>query len=169
MIASRAKEAITGSIVFLVGVLFIAQAYLGSSRKTEPGYDVTVTFARTDGLFEGAAVRLSGMVVGRVTGFRLDDSFRAITRLRIRPEVKLPADTAALIHSDGLLGAKYIELQPGGEEKMIRAGGAIAYVQDSVDLIDLLEKIVAQAKAKREAPAPSESPAPPAPEGASKP
>lgn len=169
MIAVRTKEALTGSIVLLVGVLFIAQAYMGSSRKTEPGYDVTVTFQRTDGLFEGAAVRLSGMVVGRVTTFRLDDSFRAVTTLRLRPEIKLPADTAALIHSDGLLGAKYIELQPGGDERMIRAGGAIAYTQDSIDLVDLLEKIVNQAKAKRAQPAQPESPAPPAPEGAAKP
>ncbi|MCC7166888.1 MAG: outer membrane lipid asymmetry maintenance protein MlaD [Rhodospirillales bacterium] len=165
MIAVRTKEALTGTLVFLAGLLFIAQAYMGSSRKTEPGYDVSVTFQRTDGLFEGAAVRLSGMVVGRVTAFRLDESFRAITTLRLRPDVKLPADTAALIHSDGLLGAKYIELQPGGDEKIIRPGGTIVYAQDSVDLVDLLEKIVNQAKAKR-APAPDPAPAP---EGAPKP
>lgn len=165
MIAVRTKEALTGTLVLLAGLLFIAQAYMGSSRKTEPGYDVSVTFQRTDGLFEGAAVRLSGMVVGRVTAFRLDDSFRAITTLRLRPDVKLPADTAALIHSDGLLGAKYIELQPGGDEKIIRPGGTIVYAQDSVDLVDLLEKIVNQAKAKRaQAPDPA-----PAPEGAPKP
>jgi phospholipid/cholesterol/gamma-HCH transport system substrate-binding protein len=58
-------------------------------------------------------------------------------------------DTAALIHTDGLLGSKYIELQPGGEDKLVKPGGAVIYTQDAVDIIDLLEKIVDQAKSKR--------------------
>ncbi|CAA6603902.1 ABC-type transport system involved in resistance to organic solvents, periplasmic component [Rhodospirillaceae bacterium LM-1] len=136
-------------MVIAAGALLLAYVYSGTGKKEEPGYDVRATFKRTDGLSYGAQVRLSGIVVGKVAGYKLDDSYRAIVTLRLKPGVELPKDSSALIHTDGLLGAKYIELQPGGDAENLKAGNAITYTQDSVDLVDLLEKIVGMAKARR--------------------
>jgi phospholipid/cholesterol/gamma-HCH transport system substrate-binding protein len=149
MRSNRSLEAWTGAMVMAAGAFLLATVYSGSGKKVEPGYDVRATFKKTDGLMYGAQVRLSGMVVGKVAGYKLDDSYRAIVTLHIKPGVELPKDTSALIHTDGLLGAKYIELQPGGDEDVIKPNGAVVYTQDSVDLVDLLEKIVAMAKARR--------------------
>lgn len=149
MRANRSLEALTGTVVIAAGALLLAFVYSGTGKKQEPGYDVRATFKRTDGLFYGAQVRLSGMVVGKVTGYKLDDAYRAVVTLHLKPGVELPKDSAALIHSDGLLGSKYVELQPGGDEDVIKPGGAITYTQDSVDLVDLLDKIVAVAEARR--------------------
>lgn len=142
-------EATTGVLVVAAGAFLLATVYSGSGKKVEAGYDVRATFKKTDGLAYGAQVRLSGMVVGKVSGYKLDDAYRAIVTLHLQPGVELPKDSSALIHSDGLLGAKYVELQPGGDEDNIKPNGAIVYTQDSVDLVELLDKIVTMAKARR--------------------
>jgi hypothetical protein len=41
-------------------------------------------------------------------------------------------------------------VQPGGAEALIKSGGRISYVQDSVILEDLIATIVARAKASRQ-------------------
>ncbi|TAN49839.1 MAG: outer membrane lipid asymmetry maintenance protein MlaD [Rhodospirillales bacterium] len=149
MRTNRSLEAWTGAAVLLAGVFLLGHVYSGTGKKDVPGYDLRATFKRTDGLGYGAEVRMSGLVVGHVTGYRLDESYRAVVTLHLNPDIALPLDTAALIHTDGLLGAKYVELQPGGDDANIKPNGAVVYTQDSVDLVDLLEKIVAMAKARR--------------------
>jgi phospholipid/cholesterol/gamma-HCH transport system substrate-binding protein len=149
MRSNRSMEAWTGAVVLAAGAFLLAHVYSGSGKKVDPGYDVRATFKKTDGLVYGAQVRMSGLVIGKVSGYRLDDTYRAIVTMHIKPGFELPKDSSALIHSDGLLGAKYIEIQPGGDEENVKANGALIYTQDSVDLVELLEKIVAMAKARR--------------------
>ncbi len=163
MRSNRSIEAWTGAAVILTGALLLGYVNSGTGKKEAPGYDLRATFKRTNGLGYGAEVRMSGMVIGRVTGYRLDESYRSVVTLRLNPDIALPKDTAALIHTDGLLGAKYIELQPGGDDANIKPGGSLVYTQDSLDLVDLLEKIVAMAKARRAEFAKSLAPAPPPP------
>ena len=49
------------------------------------------------------------------------------------------ASLAAAV-SNGLLGGKFIDLQPGTEETLIRDGGRISYTQSSL----LLEELIGQ-------------------------
>lgn len=146
---SQRTEILTGAVVILVAALLIGGSAAGSGRKTLPGYDIYAYFSRTDGLLEGAQVRMSGMNIGKITKMELDERFRSRTTLRILSQIQLPKDSAALIHTDGLLGSKYIEIQPGGDEAFIQPKGNVMHTQDSVIVEDLLDKIVAMAKAKR--------------------
>ena len=57
-------------------------------------------------------------------------------------EFTLPEDTVASIESNGLLGGKYVRLQPGGAEGLIPAGGAIAKTKDYETLEDQVGKII---------------------------
>ncbi len=141
-------EILIGALV-VAGLLFIiGLLYSGSGRDVRTGYDVHARFQRLDGLSVGSEVRLSGIPVGRILSQELDEKFQAVVRLRIAADVQLPKDTAAAIHTDGLLGSKYIELQPGGDDAMIPPDGYILYVQNSVLVQDLLELIVAQLQTK---------------------
>ena len=47
--------------------------------------------------------------------------------MRLAPEVQLPTDSAALIQTDGLLGAKFITLQPGADEANLKPGEVLHY------------------------------------------
>lgn len=157
MTRESTETAIGAGVVLLVAAV-ISTAYF-SARDRVPGYDLTAEFQRIDGLHTGAQVRMAGVVVGKVVAAELTAGYRPVVSLRIRPGVEIPTDSAALIHTDGLLGEKFIELQPGGDEASLGPGQRLAYSQDSVVLQDLLETIVDQVKAKNGSPATQEEPA----------
>ncbi len=140
---------VVAGLIFVIGIL-----YAGSGRDVRTGYDVLVRFQRLDGLSVGSEVRLAGLPVGKILSQTLDEQFWAVVTMRINNGIPLPNDTAAAIHTDGLLGGKYIELQPGGDEDMIPPGGSVRYTQNSVLVQDLLELIVSQLQNKGEVPSP---------------
>ncbi|MEO5373866.1 MAG: MlaD family protein [Alphaproteobacteria bacterium] len=153
------KETLIGALVAGIGIVFLVTAY-GSGADhdyggVENGYDVTAVFNRTDGLSVGSDVRLAGMSVGKVSHAVLSQDYRSQLTLHVRGDVRLPSDTAALIHSDGLLGAKYVELEPGGAEETLKPSSQIRFTQDSIVVEDLLTKIVAEARSKRGRTAPA--------------
>lgn len=143
------------------GILLIAGLTV-SARKSishiDGGkyYQLLARFNRTDGLLVGDLVRVAGMNVGKVVSATLDDNFKAILTLELKESVHLPDDSSASIVSSGLMGAKYIEIEPGGSEDMIPAGGEFAYTQDAMVLEELLDRIVSIGKANR-APASTEN------------
>lgn len=148
---TRSRETLIGAVVVAAFVALLAVNALGNRSESSDGYDLRAAFQRTDGLAVGADVRLAGIVVGRVAEQRLDDDFRAHVTLRLLPGTELPRDSAAIIETDGLLGGKYIEIQPGGDMDVLRPGERIEFTQDSVVIEDILARIVAQANARRAA------------------
>ena len=93
---------------------------------------------------------LAGLKVGAVAALRLDPAtLKPSVILTIRRDVKLPADSAALILSDGVLGGKFVRVDPGSDEKMLAPGQRFGFQQDSVIVERLLEKIVRAAEARR--------------------
>lgn len=149
MMQTRKTETIIGASVLLIGAVLLGALYSGGSKAKTSGTLYTARFNRAEGVGIGSDVRLSGIQVGRVSGQSLDDGFRAVLSMRIDPSVQLSADTAAVIHTDGLLGAKFIALQPGAADDILPAGSEIPFTQDSVAVEDLLETIIAQGKAMR--------------------
>ena len=69
--------------------------------------------------------------------------------MRIRKDIELPIDSIALVISAGMLGGKYIKLEPGGETEVFSAGDYFEYVQGAVIFEELLQKIVLDAEGRR--------------------
>lgn len=146
------RDTIIGAIVVLVAAVLLVLVYGkedGPRRDNDGGYLLNARFKRADGIAIGSNVRLSGVNVGKVVEQRLGPDYRAQLSLRIAPNVKLTADTAAAIQTDGLLGPKYIELKPGGDDAVLQPGQEITYTQDAMVLEELVDMIIQQAKAKR--------------------
>jgi len=136
-------EVLTGAVVLLVAAGFLAFAVANSGRTAVSGYPLYAQFERIDGLGVGADVRLAGVKVGSVTEERIDPkSFLAVVGLSVRSDVKLPKDSAAVITSESLLGGKYLSLQPGGDETILRPGQTITITQSSISLEELLGKFI---------------------------
>ncbi|CAA7622082.1 ABC-type transport system involved in resistance to organic solvents, periplasmic component [Candidatus Terasakiella magnetica] len=150
--ASRGdRDTAIGGGVVIGGALLLMLAYLvgGTSTDSAEGYRVSARFNHADGITVGSAVRMSGTLVGRVIEQGLDPQYRAILTLQIRNGIPLAVDTAAVIFTDGLLGAKFIELKPGGDDDTLKPGAEIRYTQDAVVIEDLLDMIIQQGRAKR--------------------
>lgn len=111
-------------------------------------YPLYARFGRTDGLSIGDSVRLAGIKVGRVVDAKLDKGFKAVLTLELMDKIKVPDDSSASIVSDGVLGSKYIEIEPGGSEDFIPQGGEFSYTQDAMVLEELLDRIISIGKSK---------------------
>lgn len=136
-------ETVMGAVVLVVAGIFMVFAYSTADLGAVSGYRVTAKFDRVDGIAEGTDVRLSGIKVGTVTKQTLDpETFLAVVEMTIDPSINLPTDTAARVISDGLLGGKYMALEPGGDEKLIKPGGTIEFTQSSVSIEDLVGQLI---------------------------
>jgi phospholipid/cholesterol/gamma-HCH transport system substrate-binding protein len=58
----------------------------------------------------------------------------------LNASLQLPSDTTASIVTAGVLGDRYIELQPGGEDTILKSGDHIAYTESAV----ILERLIGQ-------------------------
>jgi phospholipid/cholesterol/gamma-HCH transport system substrate-binding protein len=136
-------ETLTGAVVLLIALAFLAYAVAHSGRTTGTGYTVQARFDHIDGLAIGGDVRVAGGKVGTVTDEQIDPkTFSAMVSMTIRDDIKLPKDTGASITSESLLGGKYISLSPGGDDADLKPGQTITVTQSSVSLEELLGKFI---------------------------
>lgn len=136
-------ETIMGAVVLLVAGFFLAFAYSTSNVKPIQGYHLKATFSKIGGLENGSDVRISGIKIGTVIAQSLDpDTYQAVVRLSIAPHVQLPEDTVASIVSEGLLGGKYMKLEPGTAPGRLPDGGSIAKTRDFKSLEDSVSEII---------------------------
>ena len=141
--SNRLIETIAGAAVIAVAVGFASYSYSRAGINTVEGYEIMASFNRIDGLAVGNDVRVSGVKVGTVTAQELDPkTYMAIVKMSVRSDLALPSDSSAKIASDGLLGGKFVALEPGGDIDMIQAGGEIEYTQGSVNLEDLIGQVI---------------------------
>lgn len=135
-------ELLAGAMVLAAAAGFLAWGF-GADLAREHGYEVTASFPDVDGVVVGTEVRLAGVRVGRVSSVALNPAtYMADARLTFPEGIALPADSAALIQSDGLLGGAYIQIQPGGSPDNLAPGDEIEDVQGAVSLLSLMMKFV---------------------------
>jgi phospholipid/cholesterol/gamma-HCH transport system substrate-binding protein len=140
-------EVVVGAVVCGVIVLLIVGGVSGGFAATRAGYVVTARFDQADGLAVGNPVYLAGVQVGKVSAMRLDPkTLQPIVDMRIDDGIEIPIDSAAMILSDGVLGGKFIKIEPGIETSYLKPGGRFDYVQDSVIVEELLQQIVNSAE-----------------------
>jgi phospholipid/cholesterol/gamma-HCH transport system substrate-binding protein len=103
------------------------------------GYEIYAIFSNIGGLRTGSSIEIAGVDVGRVKSITLDN-YEAYVVLDLPRSVKIQEDAIALVKTKGLIGEKYIEITPGGSEKIIQPGGRIRETQPAVDLEELISK-----------------------------
>ncbi len=91
-------------------VLRIEDISLSRSRTTR---EVKAIFDDVAGLDDESAVRIAGVRKGHVTDIRVLPDGRAEVTMEVDDDVPLRANASARVANLGLLGEKYIELDPG--------------------------------------------------------
>jgi phospholipid/cholesterol/gamma-HCH transport system substrate-binding protein len=139
----NAIEPILGAFVLVAAVAFLVFAYNKAGQRTFSGYPLTARFSSIDGLETGSDVRIGGVKVGQVTDISIDpQTYLAMVKLTVAPEIKLPTDSVASITTEGLLGGKYVGLEPGVSDNMLKPGGLITHTEASVSLEGLIGKFM---------------------------
>lgn len=141
------RDTLVGGVVLACLAFALGANALGRGRsEVAEGYLLRASFHSAEGLSVGADVRLAGVSVGRVSAQSLGGAGRADIDMIVSNGVSIPLDSAAMIETDGLLGSKYIEIQPGGDDDLLKAGQAFGYTQDSLVLEDLLGRVLEMAR-----------------------
>src|SRR5512140_2993156 len=103
-------------------ILKIEDIHIGKKARTNT---VDAHFKDVAGLDDKSAVRVAGVRIGKVDGITLRPDGTAVVHLALEPGVELREGALAQIRSLGLLGDKYVELQPGPPGAPRLAQGAL--------------------------------------------
>ena len=131
-------------VFLLIGILALGWLSVRLGRVdlfSSPGYVVFADFPSVGGLKAGSSVEIAGVEIGRVDGITLSD-YQARVAMTIRGDIKLQEDAIASIKTRGLIGEKFIKINPGGSEKLIKPNGKITEVEPPVDIEELISKYV---------------------------
>jgi len=116
-------------------------------------YRLNARFTSVSGLRVGSPVNMFGIEVGRVDRLVMDqDNQQAKVEMTLQKDVKIYEDAIASIKTEGLIGDKYVSIQPGGAGDELKPGGTIIQTQPAVDVADVIGKY-AFGDVKKEEPA----------------
>ncbi|MBA2242937.1 MAG: MCE family protein [Chthoniobacterales bacterium] len=134
---SKGLEFRVGAFVIVglgvLAALVVQFGRVGEGFKTY--YTVTVQFPNASGLLKGSDVLLAGAKVGRVSGGpRLVSGRDGVSvPLRIFDYVKIPAESKFTVGSSGLLGDRFVDVQPppGDPTNFLHKGAEIAGTRET--------------------------------------
>jgi virulence factor Mce-like protein len=122
------------AIAIVVGVM--AKINIDFAAPWQQTHTLTAQVSDADGLAYGSDVRISGRVVGQVTGVQAAGDHADVTFKVDDSEWPLSQDTRASIRLATLLGQKYVELQPGTDQHRLLADDGVIGLQATKPVVD---------------------------------
>lgn len=140
------KVELASGIFLLLGIA--ALVWL-ATRATDYGqdigketYSISARFSNVGDLRNRAPVKIGGVTVGLVESISLDEvSFEAIVKMSIAQKFdEIPSDTGASVLTSGVLGDRYIGLEPGGAPDYLAEGDELFITQSALVLEQVIGK-----------------------------
>ncbi len=143
MYASRTTQFIVG-IFALLGIAALAVLSLRLGRielLPAPGYTIYANFDNISGLKNGDRVEIAGVQIGKVTSIALNQD-RARIAMRLNDEVKVDDQAIAAIKTSGLIGDKFVSIEPGPGEHDLANGGTLRQTESAFVLEDAIGQLI---------------------------
>lgn len=142
------KVELTSGVFLLLGI--VAMLWLATEATNyglqvgDETYGVSARFTNVADLKLRSPVKIGGVTVGVVEKVSLDPvTFEAVVEMRIDQRFSdIPSDTSAAILTSGVLGDRYIGLEPGGSMVALVEGDQILITQSAVVLENLISKFL---------------------------
>jgi phospholipid/cholesterol/gamma-HCH transport system substrate-binding protein len=132
----------TVGIFVVVGLICVGYMTVKLGKVSlfgEDTYSLYARFASVSGLRVGSSIEIYGVEEGNVTSLSLDNERQmAVVGMKINNKVKVYDDAAATIKSSGLIGDKYVKIDPGGAGELLKPGGVITQTSVPADIEDLI-------------------------------
>ena len=137
------KETVVGIFV-VIGLFCIAYmtvklgnvGFIGENTYSLYGKFTTVTGLRT-----GNPVNMLGLEIGRVEKFTMDqENQQVVVEFKINKGIEIFDDAIASIKTEGLIGDKYVAVDPGGGGDLLADGDLITDTNSPTDIMDLVSK-----------------------------
>jgi phospholipid/cholesterol/gamma-HCH transport system substrate-binding protein len=121
-----------GGGVLLAIAIYVAFSVTAFNGLPWKGYrTVYATVPATGNLIKHDQVRIAGVRVGQMLGSEITDDGQAKLKLQLEPGTEVPEGTKVFIRANGLLGARYIQLEPGKSARMLPDGAVIKGTEES--------------------------------------
>jgi phospholipid/cholesterol/gamma-HCH transport system substrate-binding protein len=136
---------LTVGFFLLLGILSLAYISINLGKIEIVGRNAYVVYAEFDkagGIKSKAIVEIAGVEVGTVKSVRITSDYRAQLTIEIDKNIKLQEDAIASIKTKGLIGEQFVQISPGGSDKMIQNGGRIRETESAIDIEELISKYV---------------------------
>ncbi len=116
--AKKAVEFKVGIVVILGVILFLATIlWLQGYQFRQSNTNYKIVFDRVGGLKKGDFVTVSGVNMGKVADVELTKSGGVITTLTISDKAYLQKDAVFTVKNYGLMGERYVSVDPGTAEE----------------------------------------------------
>jgi len=127
----------TSIVIFVFGLM-----YLQDISLNQPSMTFTVIFDNVQGLNEGDDVNMLGKTIGKVRATRIDAKEIAV-EIGIYQDFSfnIPIDSKIEVKSDGLMGAKFISIEPGNNTKKSILDGDVVSGTREVDFSEITPEI----------------------------
>jgi phospholipid/cholesterol/gamma-HCH transport system substrate-binding protein len=143
MYATRTTQFIVGIFALLgIAALGILSISLGKiAILPVPGYTLYADFDNISGLKTADKVQLAGVEIGKINGIMLNKE-RARIAMRINQGVQIDADAIAAIKTSGIIGDKYVSIQLGPSDKILKNGDLVRQTQSAFVLEDAIGQLI---------------------------
>lgn len=106
-------------------------------------YSLHARFSSVSGLRAGSSIEIDGIEVGQVERLSIDQEKQmALVELKINKDIRIYDDASASIKTAGLIGDKYVKIDPGGGGDVLKPGGMITETSSPLDIEDMVSKYI---------------------------
>ena len=131
-------------VFLVVGLIFIGYMTVKLGHVSFWGdetYPLSARFTSVTGLRKGSPVQMLGIEIGRIERISIDQKEqKAVVEIQIKKGIEIYDDAIASIKTEGLIGDRYLSVDPGGGGDLLKSGGVIIDTQPALDIDDLIGK-----------------------------
>jgi phospholipid/cholesterol/gamma-HCH transport system substrate-binding protein len=126
--------------LFCVGYMTVKLGNVG--LLGDDSYSLFARFTSVSGLRTGSSIQMLGIEIGRVDKLTMDqENQMALVEFRINKGIKVYDDAIASIKTEGLIGDRYVSIDPGGgTDELLQPGGTITETESPTDIQELISK-----------------------------
>jgi phospholipid/cholesterol/gamma-HCH transport system substrate-binding protein len=141
--AQRKADLVVGlfMVAGIAALLFLALQVSGLTPKSSgESYTLYANFNDAGGLTRRANVSMAGVTIGSIRDITLNrETFQARVVIDVNSSIdNIPADSAAVIRTSGLLGEQYIDVSVGGDTASLSDGDTFYTTQSAMNLERLI-------------------------------
>lgn len=143
MYASRTTQFLVGLFALLgIAALAILSFKLGRiSILPKPSYVLYANFDNIGGLKPGDEVDIAGVQIGKVLGATLLQN-QAHVEMEIHKGVEIDDGAIASIRSLGIIGGKYVSIQLGPSDKILKNGEVIVQTEPAFSIENAIGQFI---------------------------
>ena len=140
----KVDKELAAGLFLLIGIISLAYISVKLGRLEvlgDRGYSLYAEFEKAGGIKPGAVVEIAGVKVGQIKSIRLVD-YQALIEFTVNEDIEIQEDAIVSIKTKGLIGEKYLQITPGGSEKILPHGAKIRETESAIDIEEIIAKYV---------------------------